>query len=232
MEQRGDDTTPITPPTPAMPTPTPPASAEPMMDGGRKSNNGLKIITAIACVIAICGIGFGIYGILKSAEKDKDIIELRAQINALNEQIENAETISNDSSMSGTTWIASGGSEVVFSETRIDWYQDPEEHSDNYYSGVYKFYIGKEAVDYVTQELPEYGVTRSELSSLFNRSDNYSEDNFVVFDIRYDKFILDGEEQEIARPLVPWYGFILDDNTFLDVANMNTGTYYKFTKSE
>ena len=79
--------------------------------------------------------------------------------------------------------------------------------------------------------MSEYGITKNELSSVFDSNIDYSEDNFVVFDIRYDKFILDGEEQEIARPLVPWYGFILENNTYLDVANMNTGTYYKFTKS-
>lgn len=173
---------------------------------------------------------FGIYGILQNAQKDKEILNLQNQISNLNEQIKNAESVDSGSLISNTTWIASGGSEVVFSEKRIDWYQDPEEHSDNYYSGVYKFYIGKEAVDYITKDLSEYGVTKNELSSVFDRNIDYSEDNFVVLDIRYDKFILDGKEQEIPRPLVPWFGFILDDNTYLDVANMNTGTYYKFTK--
>ena len=119
---------------------------------------------------------------------------------------------------------------MIFTDSRIDWYRDSPNHEDNFYSGNYKFYIGKEAINYITQNLSEYGVTEDEITSLIDRNDEYNEDNFVVFDIRYDKFVMNGAEQKIARPLVPWYGFILDDNTYLDVANMNTGTYYKFTK--
>ena len=44
MEQNADTGTPVTP----------------TMDDKQKSGNGLKIATTIACVIAVCGIGFGI----------------------------------------------------------------------------------------------------------------------------------------------------------------------------
>ena len=97
-------------------------------------------------------------------------------------------------------------------------------------SGEYEVYRGEEAIEYITEELSEYGVTKSELKSLFNRSDLYDESTFVVFDIRYDKFVVSGEQRDIERPLVPWFGFVLEDDTYLDVANMNTSTYYKFTK--
>ena len=90
--------------------------------------------------------------------------------------------------------------------------------------------MGKKAVDYITKDLEEYGVTKAELERVFNSREEFNESNFVVFDIRYDKFVLDGEEQEIDRPLVPWFGFILEDNTFLYVVNMNTSSYYNFTK--
>lgn len=132
--------------------------------------------------------------------------------------------------VANTTWIAGDGSEVFFTEERIDWYQNPDDHSDNYYSGEYEVYRGEEAIEYITEELREYGVTKSELKSLFNRSDLYDESTFVVFDIRYDKFVVSGEQRDIERPLVPWFGFVLEDDTYLDVANMNTSTYYKFTK--
>ena len=143
---------------------------------------------------------------------------------------EETNVINSSSLVSNTTWIASDESEVIFTSERIDWYQNEYNHTDNYYSGEYKFYIGKDAVKYITEELDQYGVTKEELEDLFDRNENYSENNFVVFDIRYDEFVLDGEKQTITRPLVPWYGFLLEENTFLDVSNMNTGTYYKFTK--
>lgn len=132
--------------------------------------------------------------------------------------------------MNNTTWITDDNSEVVFTEDRIDWYQSAENHEDNYYSGKYQFYIGQDAVQYITKNLSEYRITKQKLENLFKRSSKYDESCFVVFDIRYDRFLLDGEEQTIDRPLVPWYGFLLEDGTFLDVANMNTGTYYPFKK--
>lgn len=132
--------------------------------------------------------------------------------------------------MNNTTWTTDDGSEVVFTEDRINWYQSPENHDDNYYSGKYQFYVGQDAVRYITENLSEYGVTKQELEAQFKRSGEYDESCFVVFDIRYDCFMLYGKEQEIERPLVPWYGFLLKDGTFLDVANMNTGTYYPFVK--
>ena len=132
--------------------------------------------------------------------------------------------------VSNTTWVGSDDSEVVFTSNRINWYESADNHNDNYYSGKYKFYMGKKAVDYITKDLEEYGVTKAELERVFKSSDEFSESNFVVFDIRYDKFVLDGKEQEIARPLVPWFGFILEDNTFLYLVNMNTSSYYNFTK--
>lgn len=132
--------------------------------------------------------------------------------------------------IANTRWVADDNSEVIFSIDRIDWYKDASVHTDNYYSGKYKFYIGEEAVEYITEELEDYGVTESELESLFSRNEKYNESNFVVFDIRYDEFIMNGKSQTISRPLVPWYGFILEDNTVLDVVNMNTAAYYKFTK--
>lgn len=134
--------------------------------------------------------------------------------------------------ISNTTWLSDDGSEVIFTEDRIDWYHDPDNHEDFYYSGAYVFYIGEAAIEYITQDLSDYGITREKLERQFSASDEHDVSNFVVFDIRYDRWVLFGQEQTIERPLVPWYGYILDDDTRLDVANMNTGTYYPFFKVE
>ncbi len=64
MEQNADANTPITP----------------VVDNKQKSGNGLKIATAIACAVAICGIGFGVYGMMQSSQKDSQISDLKVQI--------------------------------------------------------------------------------------------------------------------------------------------------------
>lgn len=137
---------------------------------------------------------------------------------------------SNKNMMANTTWLMDDESEVIFTDDTITWYKESSDHSKNYYAGKYKFYIGKQAVDYIVNDLSEYGVTRDELQDVFDSNDNYSINNFVVFDIRYNEYDLDGVKQSFDRPLNPWMGFILNNNTYLDVANMNTYTYYSLTK--
>lgn len=132
--------------------------------------------------------------------------------------------------MANTTWIASDGSEMIFGETEMNWYKDEGIHDDNYYTGTYEYYRGEKAVDFITTELSEYGVTKQELYDLFERNEDRKEENFVVFNLVYSGIIIGGETTVPTRPLVPWYGFILNDGTYLDVVNMNTASYYSFTK--
>ena len=136
---------------------------------------------------------------------------------------------SSKSLVSNTTWVDKYDSEFVFTENRLSWYETAGKHDDNYYSGSYKFFRGEEAVKYVTTELSSYGVTRDELESLFNRSD-YEKKDFVVIDANFDTYKLDGQMQEVPNPHIPWYGFIQKNDTYLDIASMNTGSYYGFTK--
>ncbi len=62
-------------------------SITPVVDNKRKSGNGLRIATAIACIVAVCGIGFGIYGMMQSAQKDNQISNLNSQIKDLEESM-------------------------------------------------------------------------------------------------------------------------------------------------
>lgn len=128
------------------------------------------------------------------------------------------------------SWIATDGSEMKFGEDTMYWYQTEGSYGDNYYYGKYKFYIGKEAVEFITTELSSYGVTEEELKDLFEKNEEYSINNFVVFDMNYEGIVLNGVTTVPNRSQVPWYGFILNDNTYLNVANMNTGSYYNFTR--
>ena len=52
----------------------------PVVENKQKSGNGLKIATAIACIVAVCGIGFGVYGMMQSSQKDSQISDLKTQV--------------------------------------------------------------------------------------------------------------------------------------------------------
>lgn len=60
------------------------APMTPTVDNKQKSGKGLKIATAIACIVAVCGIGFGVYGMVQSSQKDNQISDLKNEINILN----------------------------------------------------------------------------------------------------------------------------------------------------
>ncbi len=56
------------------------APVAPALSNKQKSGKGLKVVTAIACVVAICGVGFGVYGIMQSLQKDSQISNLKVQV--------------------------------------------------------------------------------------------------------------------------------------------------------
>lgn len=67
----------------------------PAVDNKQKSGNGLKIAIVIACIAAVCGIGFGVYGMIQSTQKDSRISDLKNQIESLNDKVSSLE-IDND----------------------------------------------------------------------------------------------------------------------------------------
>lgn len=130
-----------------------------------------------------------------------------------------------------TTWInVSDGSELVFGEDEFFWYQHEGTHDDNYYYGQFEFYRGEEALTFITNDLKQYGVTREEVLNIIDVSDEYLLEDFVVFNLNYSKIVIDGETTIPENSLMPWYGFILKNDSYLDVANMNNGSYYGFEK--
>lgn len=53
----------------------------------QENKNGLKIVTAISVIIAICGIGFGVWSFMQNNKLNAEIITLNAQIDTLNAKI-------------------------------------------------------------------------------------------------------------------------------------------------
>ena len=135
-------------------------------------------------------------------------------------------------SLRNTTWIENSGSEMVFTSKTVNWYKTEGKHDDNYYSGTYKKYVGKAAVNYITTELASYNVTKEELQTLFDNSEVYDESNFIVLDVNYEYTIIGGEKNTPTNPRTPYFGFILSDGEELYIANMNTGSYLNFTKKK
>ncbi len=137
-----------------------------------------------------------------------------------------------DTTISNTSWILQGdGSEMVFEGDEFKWYQNEDEHADNYYFGEYKFYSGDDAINYITTNLSSYGVTGSEIEGLIDRNSNYNRENFVVLYLKYDGLIVGGVDNGVNRETEPFYGFMLNNNTAINLVNMETASYFYFNKN-
>lgn len=137
-----------------------------------------------------------------------------------------------------TTWIGNGDSELIFNgDGTFVWYKDEGKHDDNYYSGTFRFYRGAEAKEVLIKEAEEkYGTSEERWDDYMDNTSvkDYTEDNLIVFVLHHEVSIMDGKdamgEREKNDSLETiYFGFVTNDDTYLDVANMSTLNYYGFT---
>ena len=106
----------------------------PAVDNQQKSGNGLKIATAIACVVAVCGIGFGIYGMMQSSQKDGQISDLKVQIKEADGTITTIETPEIETN-------TNDGTTVTIADTVVDGYRSFADNlAKNYAVTVFGYY--------------------------------------------------------------------------------------------
>ena len=134
--------------------------------------------------------------------------------------------------LAGTSWISGNdNSQWVFgTDKTFHWYQTEGETDDNYFAGTYEFHVGQDAINYLTTEFSDYGITERKIRQVISSNSEYMLDNFVCFSCVNQSFMLRGKEQLYEDTISSYLGFFLQDGTYLDIANMTTGTYYGFTK--
>lgn len=134
--------------------------------------------------------------------------------------------------LAGTSWISGNdNSQWVFgTDKTFHWYQTEGETDDNYFAGTYEFHVGQDAINYLTTEFSDYGITERKIRQVLSSNSEYMLDNFVCFSCVNQSFMLRGKEQLSEDTISSYLGFFLQDGTYLDIANMTTGTCYGFTK--
>lgn len=78
------------------------ASTSPVASYNQKSGNGLKIFAAVACVAAVCGIGFGVYGMVQGSQKNS-VSDLKIQVKGDNGEVTTVEAPEIETVANGTT---------------------------------------------------------------------------------------------------------------------------------
>lgn len=133
-------------------------------------------------------------------------------------------------SVVGKSWESKNNSLLILNtDGTFKYYKDKEDLTNYYYEGTYKLHIKEDAVQYIANDLADYGVTEQEEKDIFEKNKKYSVDNYLCLVLTNEKCIIDGENTIKETVVTPYFGFYYDSPRALDIANMATGTYVYFT---
>ncbi|MBQ2054505.1 MAG: hypothetical protein II492_05890 [Eubacterium sp.] len=132
-------------------------------------------------------------------------------------------------------WLEAGDPEsnsyiVPESGNRFRWYNDKNVTDNYYHSGSYELYVGSEGIDYILNNLSEYGMTREAFDRMIRKGAHYHEDNFICLVLNNEETIINGENVLKEVVTTPYYGFyvVVGDDKNLVLLNMKTTNYYVF----
>ena len=179
----------------------------------KRNGQGLAVVSIVISILGIIlGIIIGITGIVQ------DITE-RA-------------TVGFDSTSSehfwGSRYKCADDSVIEFTDYYNFTWALSEGDTDNVKSGVYRVYFGDDAIDFLVDEHPEYGITEDELNDFFERnsdSDYYTKENLTILQLDNTYVKIDGEVQDMEYTTV-YYGYSNEEG--FDAANVQTYNYVTF----
>lgn len=127
------------------------------------------------------------------------------------------------------------GSYLVFeSNSRFRYYETYGDDDSSYYEGTYEIYVGRDAIEYVSEDLEEYGVTEEEIEELLAADKDYCEENFVCIVLNNESCMVDGVNTLDEEVVAPYIGnYLIDgDESGLDLTNMNQATHVFFVPED
>lgn len=110
------------------------------------------------------------------------------------------------------------------------YYKSQYDLSDNFKEGTYQVYKGEKAVEYIANELKEYGLTEEVQREILTTSSDCSIENYYCLILISDMFIIDGEYTEGSHEKIPYVGFYSKSTGELGLTNLSTAAYVYFVK--
>ncbi|MDL2212023.1 hypothetical protein LJB88_04015 [Erysipelotrichaceae bacterium OttesenSCG-928-M19] len=135
--------------------------------------------------------------------------------------------------LTNSVWeFSNDQSQIHFNEDdKFIYYRDADDTTNYYYTGTYELYRGKEATSYITENLKDYGITKSELARIFLQEGD-SEDGIVCLVLNNEEQIIDNENMIKETFITPYFGYYFNNSTeeFIGLINMNTASDTGITK--
>ena len=132
----------------------------------------------------------------------------------------------------GYSWIGEDSSILYLNkDNSYTWYQSDAIHDDNFYTGNYEVYTGIDAINYITNNLKEYGITEEEQKSLFKNS-QYELNDYYLLILNCTKIVINGTEQVPQKQQLIYYGLYDETSKSLALVDINTKKKAIFTLKE
>lgn len=210
------------------------------IENSPKKNSTTKIvIIIILTIIAFVLIGNSIiHGLLSSSNSYYDKIK---------EEMTNSDTQDNDNNgksqidngadyeqIAGYSFTATDKSLIYFkSDKTFIWYRNKDNQTDNYYEGTYTVYKGDNALNYISESLTEYGLTKDEQQKIItsrSTTEINAKETYYNINLLNTKIVTNGIAQTINKS-IHYYGFLLKDQKTLDFVNMQTASPVIFVRN-
>lgn len=128
----------------------------------------------------------------------------------------------------GYSWLGTDNSILYLNNNKTyEWYQSDNDHNNNFHSGTYQYYTGINAINYISTNLKEYGLTEEEQRNIITRN-NYDLENYYLIILNCNKSIMNNNEQNNINNKIYYYGFYNETYKQLDLINIATNTNAKF----
>lgn len=195
-----------------------------------KHNTG-RVLGIISLCLSIIEIILFILAIIFFANLDIKTIESTMNDEII-EHFYDREYDTKSFDIKGYSWIGDDKSILYLNkDNTYHWYQSDNNHEDNFYSGIYEVYTGTTAIDYIAEELEQYGITKEEQYQLFQNQDHQLKDYYLII-LENTKTIINKEEQPNTNNTIYYYGLFNDKTKYLDLVNIATNKDAGFTLKE
>lgn len=132
----------------------------------------------------------------------------------------------------GYSWLGDDNSILYLNkDNTYIWYQQDNNHEDNYYQGKFKTYTGEDAIEYISTTLEEFGLTEEAQRSFFEEGKHELNEYYLII-LTCEKAKMDGKETEGTDNTAYYYGFYSKTKKRLDLINMSTKNKAGFIRKE
>lgn len=131
----------------------------------------------------------------------------------------------------GAKWQAEDGSLLVLNDDgTFIWYQDGGNRDDDYYTGSYQIYFGKKAINYIAEELSQYGLDKEAQEEMIGHGKARAKTKYLCLVLDQKEYILNGRNTLKQSETRPFYGFLTKDDTYFDLIDMTEMVYRSFNR--